>query len=171
MKRNLPLLLATVLWPILSVATENQPVVITADDGSTHIYFPSNNAAPSQVVSPPVDDGLPIIVAPDPDRIPDEEKYPVHANPRLVVDKNGNQKVEIFGEIRDKSEIGIDVDGDKITEMVDDKLRKTPLGDSVMVVMHINKPIDDAILEETKRVGTRAKITAIPEGFIYVTAP
>jgi hypothetical protein len=58
--------------------------------------------------------------------------------PRIVLGADGQDKVLIFGEARDKSEIGFDVDGDKLTEQLNDKLSKLPAGDLIDVQVSLS---------------------------------
>jgi len=74
------------------------------------------------------------------------------ANPKLIVEPDGKKHVEIFGEKRPLSEIGIDVDGDHIVEMVRDKMDKTDAAETINVYVKIGIPLTDQVIEKIQSV-------------------
>ena len=75
----------------------------------------------------------------------DREEIPP-ADPKLVVEPDGTKFVEIYGQKRPLSEIGFDVDGDHISEMVRDRMDKTDVSDTINVYVRIGVPLTDEVI-------------------------
>jgi serine protease AprX len=81
----------------------------------------------------------------------DQEETPP-ANPKLIVERDGSKAVEIYGAKRPLSQIGIDVDGDHIVEIVQDRMDKAGMSDTINVYIKIGVPVTDEVVDKIKSV-------------------
>lgn len=85
----------------------------------------------------------------------DEEEVPP-ANPKLIVERDGSKAVEIYGAKRPLSQIGIDVDGDHIVEIVQDRMDKAGMSDTINVYIKVGIPVTDEVVDKIKSVAGKS---------------